>query len=60
MPDIYSDMTGPAAPAQTTLRKQRSHSQRSASLELGSEKEKRDLQGQPQKPEGCQVQKPTV
>lgn len=47
-------MTGPAAPEQTTLRKQCSHSHRSASLELGSEKGKGGLQGQPQKPEGCQ------
>lgn len=54
MPDIYSDMTGPAAPEQTTLRKQCSQSQVSASLELRREKGKGDLQGQPQKPEGCQ------
>lgn len=39
MPDVYSGMTGPAAPERTALRKQCSHSQRSASLELRVKKE---------------------
>lgn len=54
MPDIYSDMTGPAVPEQTTSKKQCSPSHKSASLEPESEKEKGDLEGQPQKPKGCQ------
>lgn len=54
MPDIYSDMTGPAAAEQTTLKKQCSPSHKPASLQLRSEKGKGDLEGQPQKPKGGQ------
>lgn len=45
MPVIYSDMTGPAAPEQTTVKMQCSPSHKSASLELGREKGKGDLEG---------------